>query len=282
MPRTSKKLRQPSYCSSVSADWSITRRRRPASSSIIRKKSRRSSSDISSNSRTPVEARPLIAISGLRSSCAIFDAVSARSTSASAGVARFGSLQLAPATTSTRTAASATTASVRGAPGSAAALAVDAGRITYDVRPDDLGAFVESVAWAAPAGGHPMSVSSDRGIVVAFDRSRLEDVVESLVDNAAKFSPPDAPIEVRVHRDADEAVIDVVDRGPGIPLDKQRDVFERFAKWRPAGYEETPGAGLGLFLARTYVNGQGGRIEIVERDEGGTILRVSLPGGGTT
>jgi signal transduction histidine kinase len=54
-------------------------------------------------------------------------------------------------------------------------------------------------------------------------------------------------------------------------------VFERFSAWRPAGYEETPGAGLGLFIARAHVRAQGGTIDVVQRDDGGSILRVTLP-----
>lgn len=162
----------------------------------------------------------------------------------------------------------------------AEALALDAERITYDLREDDLGAFVEAVAWGAPHGSHPMTVGSELGVRASIDRKYLGEVVTILVDNAAKFSPPDAPIEVEVRREDDAAVLEVSDRGPGIPLDRLDDVFERFARWRPAGYEETPGAGLGLYLARAHVRAHGGRIEIAERDEGGSILRVTLPGEG--
>jgi two-component system, OmpR family, sensor histidine kinase KdpD len=164
----------------------------------------------------------------------------------------------------------------------AEAMAVDADRVTYDLRGEDLGAFVEGAAWAAPHGEHPMTVSTAPGITVALDRKHLAAVVGNLVDNAAKFSPPDAPIDVDVRSEDDAAVIDVADRGPGVPLDRRGDVFERFARWRPAGYEETPGAGLGLFLARAHVGAHGGSIEIVDRDDGGSILRVRLPEGGSS
>ena len=160
---------------------------------------------------------------------------------------------------------------------SAAALAVDAGRVVYDAREEELGRFVEETAWAAPHAGHPMTVTAEPGITASFDRKHLGEVVETLVDNAARFSPPDAPIDVTVRGEEDDAVLEVADRGPGIPLDRVDDVFERFARWRPAGYEETPGAGLGLFLARAHVRAHGGRIEVLEREEGGSILRVTLP-----
>jgi signal transduction histidine kinase len=69
----------------------------------------------------------------------------------------------------------------------------------------------------------------------------------------------------------------VADRGPGIPSERVLQVFERFGSWRPAGYEETPGAGLGLFLARAHALAHDGRVYVADRDDGGTILRVTLP-----
>lgn len=160
---------------------------------------------------------------------------------------------------------------------SATALKVDAGQVVYDLREEDLGALVEQVAWAAPHGQHPMTVRSDPGVSVRADRRYLSEALEGLIDNAAKFSPPDAPIEVTVSRTDAAARVEVADRGPGIPPERLERVFERFGVWRPAGYEETPGAGLGLFLARAHLSAQGGRVDVAERDDGGTILRITLP-----
>jgi signal transduction histidine kinase len=159
---------------------------------------------------------------------------------------------------------------------SATALKVDAEQIVYDLRNEDLGALVEEVALAAAHGRHPMTVRSDPGISVRADRRYLAEAIEGLIDNAAKFSPPDAPIEVTVHRADGLARIEVADRGPGIPAERVGAVFERFGSWRPAGYEETPGAGLGLFLARAHVRAHGGRVDVADRDDGGTILRITL------
>ena len=159
----------------------------------------------------------------------------------------------------------------------AEALSIDADRLVYDLRLEDLGPLVEEAAWDAPYGAHPMTVDSEPRVLARVDRAYLASAVRNVVDNAAKFSPPDAPIDVLVRRDDDEAVVEVADRGPGIPLDRVEDVFRRFTRWRPAGYEETPGAGLGLFLAKAHVHAQRGTVEVLDRDDGGTILRISLP-----
>ncbi len=160
---------------------------------------------------------------------------------------------------------------------SATAMKVDADRIVYDLREEDLGALVEQVAWATPHGDHPMTVRSDPDISVRADRRYLSEAIEGLIDNAAKFSPPDAPIDVTVHRADTVAKVEVSDRGPGIPAERTEKVFERFGMWRPAGYEETPGAGLGLFLARAHLRAHDGRVDVADRDDGGTILRITLP-----
>lgn len=159
----------------------------------------------------------------------------------------------------------------------ATAMKVDADQVLYDLQDEDLGALVEEIAWAAPHGEHPMTVRTDPGVEVRADRRYLGEVIEGLIDNAAKFSPPDAPIDVTVRRDDGLARVEVADRGPGIPPEHVERVFQRFAGWRPAGYEETPGAGLGLFLARAHVRAHDGRIDVAERDDGGTILRITLP-----
>jgi two-component system sensor histidine kinase ChvG len=161
---------------------------------------------------------------------------------------------------------------------SATALRVDAEQISYDLQQVDLGVLVEETAWASAHDEHPMTVDTEPGVEVRADRKRIGEVVENLIDNAVKFSPPDAPIDVVVRHAADgKAVVEIADRGPGIPQDRTAGVFERFGRWRPAGYEETPGAGLGLFIARAHVLAHDGRIEVVEREDGGTILRVTLP-----
>jgi two-component system, OmpR family, sensor histidine kinase KdpD len=164
---------------------------------------------------------------------------------------------------------------------SATALRIEAGSVSYDLQPTDVGALVEELAWRSPHGEHPMVVETEPGLEVPLDRLRFTEVVENLLDNAAKFSPPDAPIEVRVARDDEDwVIVEIADRGPGITPEHRSAVFERFSSWRPPGYEETPGSGLGLFIARAHVLAHGGRMALEDRDEGGTMLRVTVPGGG--
>lgn len=163
------------------------------------------------------------------------------------------------------------------------ALQVEAGEIVYAMTEEDLGALVEEVAGDVPHGEHPLRVETEPDLHVRVDRLRLGETVAAVVDNAARFSPPDAPIEIHAFGGDGEAILEIADHGPGIPPDRRAEVFRRGTSWRPAGYEETPGAGVGLFLARAHVLGQGGRIELdARRDAGpadvpGTVVRIGLP-----
>jgi signal transduction histidine kinase len=160
------------------------------------------------------------------------------------------------------------------------ALRIEAGQLTYDVRPQDLGALVQDVAWRTPVGEHAMVVEVQEGLTAPADAARLSEVLTHLIDNAAKFSPPEAPIQVRAYRSPEgDGVLEVQDRGPGIPPDRREVVFERFGQWRPGGYEETPGAGLGLFISRAHLKAMGGRIDIQGERETGTMIRVTLARG---
>lgn len=158
------------------------------------------------------------------------------------------------------------------------ALKIDAGQLAYDIRPEALAVLVEEVVWQSPHGEHPLLVEAEPEIQVRCDRARIQEVLAHLLDNAVKFSPPDAPIEVRAYRGPhDQAIVEVADRGPGIPAEERERVFEKFARWRPASYEETPGAGLGLFICRAHLKEHGGTLDIEDGPDGGTILRFTLP-----
>ena len=157
------------------------------------------------------------------------------------------------------------------------ALKLDAGTLTYDIRPEDLAVVVADGVRKAEAGDHPVEVESDPEVRVLLDRLRITETVGQLVENAAHFSPAGAPIVVRARRDGASALIDVQDTGPGIaPEDRER-VFERFAHLRPAGYEEVSGTGLGLFICRAHVRAHGGEISVEDPPGGGTMLRIRIP-----
>jgi signal transduction histidine kinase len=160
----------------------------------------------------------------------------------------------------------------------ALALKLDAGALRFDIRSLDLGAIVREAAQAADTGDHPVGIEMPAEAIEApADGAQVATVLRQLIDNAVTFSPPDAPITVSLRRDGDHALIEVTDRGPGVPPDKREAVFERFADWRPPDYEDRPGAGLGLFISRAIAREHGGEASIADGPAGGTMLIVRLP-----
>ena len=157
------------------------------------------------------------------------------------------------------------------------ALKLDAGSLRFDIRRQDLGVIVREAAQAVDTGDHPLEVDAAESIEAPVDGALIASAVRQLIDNAVAFSPPDSPITVGLRRDGDDAMIEVADRGPGVPPDKREAVFERFADWRPSGYEDRPGAGLGLYISRAVAREHGGEASIADGPAGGTMLIVRLP-----
>jgi two-component system, OmpR family, sensor histidine kinase MprB len=109
-------------------------------------------------------------------------------------------------------------------------------------------------------------------LVLANDQL-LHRALLNVLDNAAKWSPPDGWIEVRSHQG--EVVIS--DRGPGIAPEDVSHIFERF--WRSAGARGKPGSGLGLAIVKQIADAHGAKIEIETRPPQGTSFRLSLKPG---
>jgi two-component system sensor histidine kinase MprB len=103
------------------------------------------------------------------------------------------------------------------------------------------------------------------------DPERLKTAVRNLLDNAAKFSPPGAPVEVRLRA----GELTVRDRGPGIASADLPYVFNRF--YRAAAARGVPGSGLGLSIVRQVAEGHGGTVGAESPPDGGTVIRFRVP-----
>ena len=165
------------------------------------------------------------------------------------------------------------------------ALKVDAGTLAYQPRAVDLGKVVREGAEAADATGHAVQVLAPDHVPAVVDDRRMQEVVRQLVANAARYSPAGSAIQVSLRREPANgdgqgpahALIEVTDAGPGIPRDLRERVFEKFPNWRPQGYQDQPGTGLGLFICRGIVTEHAGEIHAVDGPGGGTMLRVRIP-----
>jgi signal transduction histidine kinase len=106
--------------------------------------------------------------------------------------------------------------------------------------------------------------------------SLIRRAIRNLIENAVKYG---GGAEVRVVPGATSVLIEVADRGPGIPEGRLADVFDAFTRLETSRNRETGGIGLGLALARTIVREAGGDVRLANRAGGGLCATIELPRG---
>jgi len=111
------------------------------------------------------------------------------------------------------------------------------------------------------------------------DRDAIAQVLLNLISNAEKYSADTKDITVRLRLDRNEAVIEVLDRGIGVPAGCEEKIFEQFYRANDSLSSGIPGSGLGLTLARQIARAHGGEITCQSRPEGGSIFFFKLPVG---
>ncbi len=109
------------------------------------------------------------------------------------------------------------------------------------------------------------------------DSGRIDQAVMILVDNAAKYSPPDGVVRLASSSWRNEFIIEVADQGPGIREEDIPFVFERFRRVDKVSNRQLGGTGLGLAIAKTIIDAHQGRIEVHSRVGEGTQMRIYLP-----
>ena len=157
---------------------------------------------------------------------------------------------------------------------------IDAGTFTYRFADVDLGALVRDSVAGLSLTQEEVSVVSDVHSElpsVRGDRDRLQQVLTNLLDNAVKFSPAGEEVRVSAFQQDSRVRIEVSDRGPGVPTDQQRLIFEKFGRGNTAGSPGTPGTGLGLYIARSIVEAHGGVLEVSSGTDAGATFTLNLP-----
>ena len=155
---------------------------------------------------------------------------------------------------------------------------IEAGTFSYSFADVDIAELIDESVATAAVGQDEIPVKSEirqplprvRG-----DRERLRQVLGNLIDNAVKYSRSGEPVEVAASADNGRVVVEVRDRGPGIPREQQRLIFEKFGRARGGGTK--PGTGLGLFIARSIVEAHGGTLDVHSLPGQGATFRLALP-----
>jgi two-component system sensor histidine kinase GlrK len=132
---------------------------------------------------------------------------------------------------------------------------------------------------AAASKGLRLLIDAESATLDA-DPEKLRSIVDNLISNAVKFTPPGGTISVKARAAAGEAVIEVMDSGPGVPPEERESIFNLFFRGRTQAKNGSSGgvksSGLGLAIARELVEAHGGQIAVVADGTGGHF-RVTLP-----
>jgi signal transduction histidine kinase len=113
-------------------------------------------------------------------------------------------------------------------------------------------------------------------IMLAIDQPKVERIVENLLANTVRHTPPGTNVWVRLLRETGGVILAVEDDGPGIPPDMREAVFEAFRQGESPS-RHSPGAGVGLSLVSAFAELHGGRAWVEDRSGGGASFRVFLP-----
>ncbi|NGP19096.1 sensor histidine kinase [Devosia aurantiaca] len=154
---------------------------------------------------------------------------------------------------------------------------LEQGEISFQARPCNLPALVANVVDNQPDEDQ-RRIELDIGNLpklVQADTTLLEQAVQNLVSNALKYSPGDAPVEVRGERQGGDVLISVEDRGVGIPSDEIGFVTERFFRARTA--EGLPGTGIGLNFVSQIMALHGGKVEVRSAEGVGSTFTLRFP-----
>lgn len=143
-----------------------------------------------------------------------------------------------------------------------------------DLEPCDLVDLAEEIARVQREIGQDVSIAAAAPCFVCGDRLALKRMLQNLIENAIKFGDE---AQVVIHQHGTDAVIDVLDRGPGLPEVMLERVLAPFVRNEPSRSRETGGAGLGLAIAKSIANEHGGTISLANRSGGGLIASISLP-----
>lgn len=157
----------------------------------------------------------------------------------------------------------------------------DAGELSLDMQPTDIQALLQRIAAAyhAAASERDIALQIDAAAlpIVRMDPERMMQVLGNLVSNALRYTPAGGVIRLTAESDANSLILRLQDTGAGIPPESLPYVFERFYRADPSRHIGEGESGLGLAIAKSLVELQGGSISVRSQLGQGTIFEIRFP-----
>lgn len=160
------------------------------------------------------------------------------------------------------------------------ATSADEGVISMDLKQVQVMELMRQVADRATAQiapKHRIELHGPDAFSALSDEQALRSIADNLIENAAKYSPVGTLIRIEITKGREGWRLSVVDEGPGIPLEEQSRIFDRFYR---GGNEETrqaKGTGLGLYIVKCLVQRLGGEVQVTSATPTGSIFAASFP-----
>jgi two-component system OmpR family sensor kinase len=150
-----------------------------------------------------------------------------------------------------------------------------------EAKPVNLNAVLESAVASARAAGpeHPVTyLASDEEIFALGDETRIHQVIANLLANARAHTPAGTKIDVALKSDEDGIRISVADNGPGLSVDDQKKIFERFYRADPSRVRvDGEGSGLGLSIVDAVMSAHGGTVTVQSELGKGATFTLFFP-----
>jgi two-component system sensor histidine kinase BaeS len=161
----------------------------------------------------------------------------------------------------------------------------DAGQLVLDCVPTDLTALAERVIerFHPQADAQQVEVTVNRSaatageIVLRVDPLRIEQILNNLLSNSLRFTPPGGRVELTFELLPSDLHLRLYDTGPGIPEEALPHIFERFYRADRSRSRSEGGTGLGLAIARQLAEAHGGALEAANHPQGGAVFTLKLP-----
>lgn len=157
----------------------------------------------------------------------------------------------------------------------------ESGKMKMKFTVGNFSAFIEDIAEdaevLAEVSNIRVSTNIEKNIEINFDSDRMHQAVLNLIDNAVKYTKEDGKIFIDLIKNGQFVVLKIQDTGMGIPLEDQKNIFDRFFRVDAAKLSNIQGSGLGLSIVKFVISAHGGKILVDSVPNEGTTFTVYLP-----